>query len=116
MTLQQQQQQQGESQDRDPVPGAEEEEEEWMGALVGGLGLADDDNDIDDEVPDEHRQRQQKPKKPVVDKKRLRQLRSKPGWYRRVSQHVSKGAKKRIRALWPQVGSLVEAVPISIDA
>lgn len=99
MTLQHRQQEQGESADRDPVVSGAEEDEEWMGALAGGLGLADDN---DDEALNEQQQEQQ-PKKPVVEKKRLRQLRSKPGWYRRVSQHVSKGAKKRIRALWPQV-------------
>lgn len=96
MTLQQEHQ-------ADPAPRAEEEEEEeWMGALAGGLGLADDD---DAATPADKQHEQQLQQEPVVDKKRLRQLRSKPGWYRRVSQHVSKGAKKRIRALWPQVSS-----------
>jgi tRNA (guanine-N7-)-methyltransferase len=80
--------------------GEGEGEEEWMGAM-GGLELADS------AVADASEQA-----KPTVDKKRLRQLRSKPGWYRRVSQHVSKGAKKRIRALWPKFG--IEAPPWSV--
>ncbi len=81
---------------------AEGEGAEWMMGAMGGLDLADEGQP----------QPQQQQAKPTVDKKRLRQLRSKPGWYRRVSQHVSKGAKKRIRALWPRFG--VEAPPWSV--
>jgi len=54
--------------------------------------------DLEDEEDENH------PKRSPAERKRLRNLQKKPGWYRRVSRWVGKGTKKRLRKLWPRYG------------
>lgn len=54
--------------------------------------------DLEDEEDEDH------PKRSPAERKRLRNLQKKPGWYRRVSRWVGKGTKKRLRELWPRYG------------
>lgn len=75
-----------------------EQKDDWETTLALMMeGLALDDDDEDDYTSGN-------PKRSAADRKRLRQLQKKPGWYRRVSRWVGKGTKKRIRELWPRYG------------
>ncbi|TFJ85648.1 hypothetical protein NSK_003156 [Nannochloropsis salina CCMP1776] len=77
----------------------------WESASVAeveieGLDTYDEDTD-EEEVADVS---SGNPKRSAAERKRWRNLQKKPGWYRRVSRWMSKGNKKRLRALWPVYG------------
>ncbi len=80
-----------------PPPHDNEQEEEGGGwaMMVGGLTLDDEEDDKDGSSTT---------KLSAAERKRARQLRQKPGWYRKISRWTGKGTKKRIRELWPRYG------------
>lgn len=70
----------------------QEQGDDWKAttiAMMEGLDLEEEDVN---------------PRRSPAERKRLRNLQKRPGWYRRVSRWVGKGTKKRIRELWPRYG------------